>query len=180
MSKSNPIQEGYAYYLTLTVVDWIDVFTRPIYRHIIIDSLQYCQKEKGLEIWAWVLMSNHLHMVAKARDGYHLSDILRDFKKFTSKKITEAIQTEPESRREWMLNRFGYAARDNNKHKDFKFWQEGNEAKEIHTTYFLEQKIEYIHNNPVRVEIVDEAHHYKYSSAVDYADGIGLLKIEKV
>lgn len=180
MSKNNPIQEGYAYFITLTVVDWVDVFTRPIYKHIIIESLQHCQKEKGLEIWAWVLMSNHIHMIAKAKDGFHLSNIVRDFKKFTSKKIVKAIHNEPESRKCWMLNRFEYAAKFSIKHKDFKFWQEGNEAKEIHTTQFLEQKLEYIHNNPVRAEIVEEPHHYKYSSAIDYADGVGLLKIECV
>jgi putative transposase len=172
---NNRIQEGFAYYLTLTVVDWVDVFTRPCYKHIITESLQYCQKNKGLEIMAWVLMSNHLHMIAQAKEGYILSDILRDFKKYTSKKITEAIQNEPESRREWLLDRFEFTGRNNHKIKYYKFWQDGNEAKEIHTTQFLEQKMEYIHQNPVRAEIVQEAHEYLYSSAVDYADGKGLV-----
>lgn len=178
MAKHNPIQEGYAYFLTFTVVDWVDIFTRPIYKHIL--SLQYCQKEKELEIWAWVIMPNHVHMIAKAKDGYFLSDVLRDLKKFTSKRITEAIHDKQESRRVWMLNRFEFAARKEGKGNNYKFWQEGNEAKEIHTTHFLEQKMEYIHNNPVRAEIVDEPHHYKYSSAIDYANGKGLLEVVKV
>ena len=73
--------------MTLTVVDWVDVFTRPIYKHILVESLLYCQKEKGLDLYAWCLMTNHLHLVASAREGFNLSDILRDFKKYTSKQI---------------------------------------------------------------------------------------------
>jgi len=180
MSTRNAVHEGYAYFITLTVVDWVDVFTRPRYKHIILDSLRYCQKEKGLEIWAWVLMSNHLHMIAKAADDKSLSDIIRDFKKFTNKKIIESIIHEPESRREWMLYRFEYAGKYITNVKQYSFWQKGYEAKEIHSTEFLEQKIEYIHQNPVRAEIVLEPHHYFYSSAVDYADGLGLLEVAKV
>ena len=85
-----------------------------------------------------------------------------------------------ESRKYWLLDRFEFVGRNDKKIKDFKFWMDGNAAKEIHTTEFLEQKIDYIHLNPVRAEIVDEPHHYKYSSAIDYADGKGLLKIKKV
>jgi putative transposase len=81
MGIKNKISEGYIYFLTLTVVDWVDVFTRPVYRHILIDSLKHCQKEKGLEIYAWCLMSNHLHLIASAKEGFNLSDILIDFKK---------------------------------------------------------------------------------------------------
>jgi len=80
------------YFLTITVVDWVDVFSRPIYKHIIVDSLNYCQLEKGLEIYAWVLMSNHLHMIAGAADGFFFFFIVRDFKKYTSKAIVKAVQ----------------------------------------------------------------------------------------
>jgi putative transposase len=90
--------ENETYFITSTIVDWVDVFTRPIYRDIIVDSLKYCQASKGLDIYGWVLMSNHLHAIVEARDGFKLSDILRDFKKFTSKRIIEAIKQEPESR----------------------------------------------------------------------------------
>ena len=97
------------YFLTSTVVDWFVVFTRPIYRYIIIDSLKHCIKEKGLELYACVIMSNHLHLVAASKADFNLSDTMRDFKKYTSKKITTAILTENENRKEWMLNRFEYA-----------------------------------------------------------------------
>ncbi|OFX60811.1 MAG: transposase [Bacteroidetes bacterium GWA2_30_7] len=180
MGIKNKISEEYTYFLTMTVIDWVDIFTRPIYKQIIVNSLEYCQLHKGLIINAWCLMTNHLHLVAKASEGFHLSDILRDFKKFTSKEIVLQVDNEFESRRNWLLNRFEYAGKNDKKIKDFKFWQEGNEPKEIHTVEFLKQKVDYIHNNPVKAEIVASPEFYKYSSAIDYAGGIGLLKLEKI
>ena len=101
------------HFLTLTIVGWIDIFIRKIYRDIVIESLKYCQKEKGLEIFAHVIMSNHIHLIANARAGYSLSGILRDFKKFTSKKMILSIQEDTESRRNWMLKLFAYAGKSN-------------------------------------------------------------------
>ena len=86
---------GEVYFVTDTVVDWVDIFTRPIFKHIIIESLQYCQKEKGLVIYAWVLMSNHMHMIVGANGVNKVSDIMRDFKKFTSKEILRTLLVEP-------------------------------------------------------------------------------------
>ena len=177
MGLKNKIEIDQTYFLTLTVVDWVDVFTRPVYRHIMIDSLAHCIKEKGLQLYAWVLMSNHLHLVASASGNNSLSDILRDMKKFTSKKIVETIQFVPESRRNWMMYRFELAGKYDNKIKNYKFWQDGNEPKEIQTFPFMKQKIDYIHNNPVRAEIVPEPHHYLYSSAIDYCGGQGILPV---
>lgn len=179
MAIKNRIYKDYIYFLTLTVVDWVDVFTRPVYKQIIIDSLKHCQKVKGLEIYAWCLMTNHLHIIAGVKDGSDntLSDILRDFKKFTNKRILAEIETGIESRRKWMLNQFEFAGRFNPKIQGYKFWQDGNEAKEIHTSDFLQQKVDYIHMNPVVAEMVDEPHYYKYSSAIDYSGGKGLLDV---
>ena len=137
MGQKNKIFDEYKYFLTLTVVNWIDVFTRPIYKHIIVESLKFSQDRKGLIIYAWCLMSNHLHLIAGAKEGASLSGILRDFKKFTSKEIINAVKTANESRESWMLNIFEFAGRYNPKIKNYKFWQDGNEAKEIHTTAFL-------------------------------------------
>ena len=96
------------YFTTTTVVDWVDVFTRPLYKHILIESLSYCQKNKGLDIYAWVLMTNHLHMIIGTHDdNTTISDILRDFKKFTNKRIIESItNNDQESRKQWLLDRF--------------------------------------------------------------------------
>ena len=178
MGQKNKIFPGHLYFLTLTVVDWVDVFTRPVYKHIIVDSLKYCQEQKGLVLYAWCLMSNHLHLIASNKEGAHLSDILRDFKKFTSKQILKTVQEVNESRKNWMLNRFEYAGKYDKKIEDYKFWQDGNEAKELVTNDFMEQKLDYIHNNPVAAEIVEEPEHYLFSSARNYAGLPGLLDVE--
>jgi REP element-mobilizing transposase RayT len=96
-----------------------------------VDALKYCQQHKGLNIYAWCLMPSHLHLLVNTEDGFNLADVIRDFKKFTSKKIVEQIKSEPESRREWLLEQFAEAGRGNRKIKDYKFWQDGNHAIEI-------------------------------------------------
>jgi len=170
--------EGEVYFVTDTVVDWVDIFTRPIYRHIIIESLEYCQKEKGLIIYAWVLMTNHMHMIAGSHGENKISDILRDFKKFTSKKILQTLLVESgESRRDWMLNRFEYAGKNDKKITNYKFWQEGNDAQEIYLNDYFKQKLNYIHYNPVKAEFVNREEDYRYSSAIDWGGGKGLLDV---
>ena len=177
MGIRNKISPGYVYFLTLTIVDWIDVFSRPANKHIIVDSLNYCIKNKGLEVYCWCLMSNHLHLIASAKEEVQLSDILSDFKKFTSKALINSIKEMSESRREWKLNLFWSAGKDNKQIKYFKVWQDGNESKEIHSTDFLDEKMNYVHNNPVKAEIVKNPEEYLYSSARDYAGEKGLVEI---
>ncbi|MGB0525874.1 MAG: transposase, partial [Flammeovirgaceae bacterium] len=119
----NEIEEGKLYFLTLTVVDWIDVFTRPAYKLIIVDSLKFCQKRKGLLLYAWCLMSNHLHLIASTKENIHLANLLRDFKQFTAKRILKAIEEELESRKDWMLYQFAYHAKYRTSNKKYKFWR---------------------------------------------------------
>ena len=83
------------YFITFATVGWIDVFSRQIYRDLLIENLQYCQKEKGLELFAWCIMSNHVHLIARAKENYLMQDILRDYKKFTSKLILKTIEENP-------------------------------------------------------------------------------------
>ena len=166
------------YFITTTVVDWVDIFTRPKYKHIVMDSLAYCQQHKGLKIYAWVLMSNHLHAIVSAENGSTVADIVRDFKKFTSKRVLMELETDPqESRREWMLDRFRFAGANDKKITNYRFWQDGYHPESIYSYDFYRQKLDYIHNNPVRQEIVSRQEEFLYSSAVDYAGGNGLLKV---
>ena len=112
------------YYVTTTVVDWIDIFTRPQYKHAIVQSLQYCQQQKGLILYGWVLMTNHIHLLAGCKEEILLTDILRDFKKFTSKRVLEMIKSNPqESRRDWLLSHFREAGREDKKIRNYKLWQ---------------------------------------------------------
>lgn len=153
------------YFVTLTVTDWVDVFTRRIYNDFIIRNLKYCQKNKKLNIYAYVLMTNHLHMIANVEEG-SLSDILRDFKTFTSKELIKLITNNPsESRRSWLLNAFEFSGRKKPLNKNHQFWQNGNHPVLLYSNDVIQQKIDYIHDNPVRAGFVGSAHEYWYSSA---------------
>jgi REP element-mobilizing transposase RayT len=156
------------YFVTFAVVDWVDVFTRKHYAELVLESLRYCQESKGLEIFAWCIMSNHIHLIIRRKGVSTLSDILRDFKKYTAKTIIEAIQTEPESRREWMLHRFSWAGKQNSNNTHYQFWQQDNHPEELFSDKFIQQKLQYLHENPVKAGIVDEPQYYNYSSAKDY------------
>ena len=103
---------------------------------------------------------------------------LRDFKKFTSKKILQTLLVESgESRRDWMLNRFEHAGKNDKKITNYKFWQEGNDAQEIYLNDYFNQKLKYIHENPVKAEFVNREEDYRYSSAIDWGGGKGLLDV---
>jgi REP element-mobilizing transposase RayT len=179
------MKEGYVirdqtlpHFITATVVDWIDIFTRQTYRDSIIESLDYCIKNKGMILYGYVIMSNHIHLIIQSEDG-KLSDLIRDFKKFTAKNILEKIQVVPESRKEWMLERFKLAAEKHTRNKNYQFWQYGNHAEEIYTNKFMWSKLDYVHLNPVRAGLVEKDSQYIYSSASNYINDSGFLKIEK-
>ena len=158
-----------AYFITITTVGWIDVFTRLNQKHVITNALKYCQENKGLEIYAYCLMSSHLHLLCKGTEGFVLSDIMRDFKRHTSKKIIQTIQDEPESRREWMLDYFQKTCEHLKKVQQYKVWQNGYHAEHIYSNKFIRQKLDYIHNNPVKDKTVTLPEDYYFSSARNYA-----------
>lgn len=165
------------YFITFSVVQWVDVFTRESHREIFVDSLRYCQKEKGLTIYAWVLMSNHIHLIVSAKEGFNLSDILRDLKKFTSKAIISNIDQSTESRRGWMLWFFRSAGQRNSNNINYKFWQQDNLPIELKFNTMINQRLNYIHENPVKAGLVRNAEDYIYSSAINYSEGKGLIDL---
>jgi REP element-mobilizing transposase RayT len=156
------------HFITFAVVEWIDVFTRKDYRDIVLNSIRFCQAEKGLVLHSWCLMSNHLHLVVSARNE-NLSDILRDFKKFTSKQIIEAIiNNKHESRKDWMLKIFKEEGSKSSRNTIYQFWRQDNQPQELFSPKFIVQKLNYIHNNPVEAGLVEKPEDYVYSSAKDY------------
>jgi putative transposase len=178
MSEKYKISEpDRAYFVTLTVAGWIDLFTRKEIKSIVVNSIKYCQQNKGLVIFGWCLMPSHLHMLCQSGNSYTLSDILRDFKKHTSKEIIKYIQTGNESRREWLLDYFSKICEHLVRRQRFKVWQDGNHPKIIYTSKFFWEKLDYIHNNPVEEMIAEKPEEYLYSSARNYADMQGLLEI---
>jgi REP element-mobilizing transposase RayT len=157
------------YFLTLTVVGWIDVFTHKNHKITIINSLKYCQKEKGLVLFGYCLMPSHLHLIARTEGINSLSDVLRDFKKFTAKEVIKQVLHEPESRRDWMIAYFMKAGENLKGITNYKFWQDGNHPEEISSNRFFDEKLDYIHNNPVEELIVENPEDYFFSSARNYA-----------
>jgi REP element-mobilizing transposase RayT len=172
---------GY-YFVTFTVVEWVDIFTRDNYREIVLESLRFCQEKKGLVIHAWVIMSNHMHLIiSRNENGMQLSEIVRDFKKFTASQIIKLIEeNNRESRRNWMLWIFRSAGAKNTNNKKYQFWKQDNHAEQLISNKFMEQKLDYIHANPVEARLVDEPAEYVYSSARDYTGMKGLLTIEMI
>ncbi len=156
--------------MTLTVEGWVDVFTRRTYRDILVDSLRFCILEKGLNIFAYVIMSNHVHLIANTNEPYQLEDTMRDFKKFTSKACIQQIQDKRESRRKWMLNLFSDFADSSKRHKSYKFWKTGNHAIELNKSKFTWEKVNYIHMNPVKAGLVLKPEEWIYSSASNYME----------
>ena len=168
------------HYLTFTVCGWIDLFTRKEYKDILIESFQYCQEKKGLILYAFVIMSNHLHLLARATEGFTLSDIIRDFKKYTHNQMMEIVNCDKESRRLWMLHQFKYYGGRNSKNEFYQIWTNGNHSEECFTKQFTDTKINYIHQNPVRAGIVYAAEEYVYSSAANYMGRKGILDVEVI
>ena len=159
------------YFISFAVQNWVDVFTRNEYKNILVENLDYCQKHKGLELFAWCIMTNHLHLIARAKDGHLLQHILRDYKKFTSKTIIRAIiESYGESRKEWLLEQFKTS-------EGFRFWRADNKPVELWSNAVIDQKINYIHQNPVEEGLVFRAEDYVYSSAANYAGEKGLLDV---
>ena len=179
MSEKYKIQDqSRPYFITFAVENWVDVFTRQNYKDILLDSLRFCQKEKGLVIYAWCLMTNHIHLIV-ARNGTETIDsIIRDFKKYTSVHICRAIESNhSESRRLWMLQLFSAAAMNSSKHQKYKFWENEYHPVELFSSAVIDQKLDYIHNNPVKEGFVDKPEEYVYSSARDYCGVKGLLEV---
>lgn len=163
MSRNAPTDE--LYFTTLTVVDWIDVFTRRSYSDLIIENLAYCQQHLNLNINAYVIMTNHIHLITSVKDG-SLGNVLGRFKSHTSKKLFEMVKNNPqESRKDWMIKAFERAGKYNPLNEGHQFWQNGNHPILLYSPAVIAQKIDYVHHNPVRAGFVGAAHEYWYSSA---------------
>ena len=164
--------------MTMTVVEWIDLFTRVTQKQLIVDSLKYCQENKGLNIFGWCLMPSHLHLIANTKIPFDLDDVVRDFKRHTSKQAIFLIENEPESRKEWLLDKFAHAGKIHPKNKNHKVWQDKNHAIELYTEKVTWQKLKYIHRNPVVNKIVYNEQDYLFSSARNYYNLPNVLEID--
>lgn len=167
------------HYMTFNVVDWIDIFVRPVFKRIIVESLNHFIEKKGLTVYAWCLMTNHLHLIAQTRQGFGLPLLSDDFKRFTTKIILEDIVAEPEIRRIWVMKKFEEASTAMKLLDKFQVWQTPVNSVfiDLNDEGTLNEHIEYIHNNPVRDRIVSHAEDYLHSSARDYIGIKGLVNV---
>jgi putative transposase len=137
---------------------------------LVIDSLRFCQQKKGLELFVYCLMTNHLHLIARAAEGALLSDFVRNFKKFTSRNLFQVLHANPqESRRKWLEWIFTSEGRFNPDNTFGQVWQNGSHAVALQTESMARQRLEYVHRNPVRAGTCYRAEDYVYSSAAQYA-----------
>ncbi|MBL7772127.1 MAG: transposase [Chitinophagaceae bacterium] len=172
--------KGGLYFVSFAVINWIDIFIREEYCLIIVDSLNYCRIQLGLEIYGWCIMPSHVHLMIRAKNN-NPEIILGRMKEFTSKQIVKAIaNNKKESRREWLLWMMKRAGMKSSNVKNYQFWQHNNKPIELWSNEVIDQKLNYIHRNPVVAGFVLEDWHWKYSSARSYAEKESLLEIDYV
>jgi putative transposase len=172
-SRYKIIDEGQVYFITSTIIQWIPLFISEKYFEIIIESLKFCRKEKGLKIYAYVILENHFHLIVS---GDKLETIIQSFKRHTAKKILENIRND---NKDWLLNQLSFYKLKHKKNSEHQLWQEGYHPELILTDEIFTQKVNYIHFNPVRRGYVSDPSHWKYSSAeIIMNGGKGVLEID--
>ncbi len=165
------------YSISFATVNWIDVFVREEYMQVVIESWKYCQEKKALEIYGWCIMPSHVHMIIGSKKD-KLEDIVRDMKKHTSMELKEVIKNNVhESRKEWIIWMMERAGKKNGNNKDWQFWQQHNKPLEITGQQMFDEKLLYIHQNPVQAGFVTKEEDWKYSSAREFYGIKGLVEL---
>lgn len=165
MSEKYKTHSDGLYFVSFSVVGWIDVFTRREYQEILIDSIKYCQQNKNLKIYCYCIMPGHVHFISYSENG-ELSDILKDMKAYTAKQLIKAIEeNSQESRKEWMLNKFEYYGNKSPQKQKYQFWKHDNHPFFLYTNKMIQQKVDYIYYNPVEAGFVNQPQEWRLSSA---------------
>ena len=165
------------YFLSYSVVYWIDLFIRNEYKNIVLNSWKYCREHKGMDLYGYCIMTSHIHMIIGTHQD-KMEDIMRDMKTHTSKQLRKAINEHPtESRREWMLWMMQRAGKKNSNNKDFQLWQQDNHPVLLQNAEMAHQKLDYMHYNPVEAGVVEKPEDYLYSSAKNYYGMKGLIDV---
>ena len=171
-SRYKIIQQDAPHFVTLTVLHWIPVFTRPATVDIVLDSLRFLMAE-GLKVHAYVILENHLHLVIQSEQ---LGKDLARLKSYTAKQLIAYLNTHNVKT---ILEQLAFYKKAHKDDRTYQFWQEGSHPEIILNDDMMRQKIDYIHQNPVKRGYVDQASHWRYSSARNYEDHIGLIDVCK-
>jgi putative transposase len=162
---------SYPHFFTATIVDWLPVFTRRESAQIVLDSWNFLQTEGRIKLFAYVILENHVHFIASSD---RLSEEIGDFKSYSARRLIELLQSANAKR---ILDQLAFRKARHKTDRAFQLWQEGSHPQEISSDEMMWQKIEYIHNNPVKRGYVDDPTHWRYSSARNYAGISGLIDV---
>jgi len=162
-SRYRIYEDYYPYFLTCTVVGWLPVFTRPETVQIVFDSWRFLHDANRLVLYGYVILENHLHLVASSPD---LSKEIGDFKSFTARQIIDYLEAR---NAQTLLKLLHYLRARHKTDRPYQLWQEGSHPQQIQNDEMMRQKLEYMHNNPVARGYVDDPTHWRYSSARNYA-----------
>ncbi|MEX0780006.1 MAG: transposase [Balneolales bacterium] len=153
------------YFITLTVHGWIDLFTRHTYADVLITNLKYCMRNKELRIYYYCIMPSHIHLIAAVERG-SLNEVIGQFKSYTAKQLLNLIDNQPgESRKDWLLYLFEYFGKISFGSSKYQVWKPHNYPVVLYNDKVIQQKMDYIHLNPIRSGIVNVPEAYVYSSA---------------
>ncbi len=158
------------HFITVTVLHWIPVFTRPATVDLLLESLRYLMND-GLKVYAYIILENHMHLVVQSNQ---LDKDIARFKSFTAKRLIRYLD---ENNIKTILEQLAFYKKAHKDDRAYQFWQEGVHPEWIQNEAMMRQKVEYIHQNPVKRGYVDEAEHWRYSSARNYAGLPGLLEV---
>jgi REP element-mobilizing transposase RayT len=165
MSEKYKTFEDGLFFCSFAIVGWMDLFVRVQYQDVLINSIEFCQKQKGLNLYCYVIMPSHVHIIASAKEGT-LGKILQSFKSFTANELLKSIQeNQQESRKEWLLAKMKWYGENSKPRQLNQVWQHSNHPFHLYSPEMINQKVDYIHNNPVEAGLVCEPHHYRLSSA---------------
>lgn len=164
-------ETDYPYFLTSTIVDGLPLFANPEIAQIVLEGLLFLQESRDVDLFGYVIMENHIHFVAK---GDNLSEKLKNFKSFSARQIINFLEFGNFHR---LLKQLQRAKLKHKTQSKYQVWQEGLHPKQITTSDMMVQKIEYIHNNPVKRGYVDLPEHWRYSSGRNYLELKALLPI---
>ena len=170
-SRYKIFETEFPYFLTCTIVGWLPVFTRPETVQIVLNSWRFLQDSGRIKLYGYVILENHLHLVASAEN---LSKEIGDFKSFTARKIIDFLE---ERNVETLLKQLQWHKARHKIDHDYQVWQEGSHPQQIQNDEMMLQKLEYIHQNPVARGYVDEAVHWRWSSARNYAGLPALIPV---
>jgi len=166
-------ESTYPYFVTCTILHWLPLFTRKESVQIVIDCLKFLQEKDNLKLYAYVILENHLHMIVQSDD---VEKSMKAFKQYTAKKLLDLLKKENVKT---ILDQLKFYKKAHHKATEYQVWEEGYQPKLIQTDAMMISKVNYIHQNPVKRGYVDEAVHWRYSSAKDYEGMEGLIDVER-